>query len=260
MMVRLQKSIRRLNALMLRDWLTRYPRGVVGPYWAQLTPILWICFIVLLFEVLERRAPINVPVTIFVAAGVLPYLAFRQTVTSLSRCLIANRYLVYVRPVTNAEILFSTSSTEAINTCATALIVFGFLGYWQNWFFPTSGLAVCYGLGLTLFLAISFGQLVARLNLFSDSLARLVPIALRPLFWISGIFYIPAELPASTLDLLWYNPLFHTIEMVRDGFFLNYSSSFASPWYPIFCACVLFLITPCIEFAMNHLGKPRYIV
>ena len=46
----------------------------------------------------------------------------------------------------------------------------------------------------------------------------------RPLFFISGIFFIPSLLPERVLDFLKWNPVLHTIEWVRHAYYPNYDS------------------------------------
>lgn len=247
-----------MNALIFREWMTRYSDGWIGPFWAQVTPIIWIAFLTLLFDFLDRKPPINVPTTIFIAAGVLPYLTFRQTITSMSRTLIANRYLRYIRPTNSNEILMATSLVETLNLVVTAVLIFASLAYLENGFLPANLTEVMIGFALVLSLAVAVGRLTAIFGLYSDSFARFVPIALRPFFWISAIFYTATELPQSYQNTLWYNPLFHITEIVREGFFLGYHSPVATIWYPIFFTCCLLLFEAPANLIVQKIGKKRF--
>lgn len=249
---------RRSNALIFREWMTRFSGGVIGPYWAQITPIIWISFLTYLFYFLGRSPPINAPTSIFVATGVLPYLAFRQTVTSMSRSLIANRHLKYIKPVDSNEILKANSVVETMNLTVTSILIFGGLGILEGMYFPSDYGRTMIGFLLIIGVSTSFGRLVAHIGLYSDSFARFTPIALRPLFWVSGIFYTATEIPKIYLDVLWFNPLFHIAEFVREGFFLGYRSPIATIWYPVAVICALRLIETALQSSLQRTGRERF--
>ena len=248
----------RLEALAYRDRLTRFSGGSVGPYWAQLTPLIWIAFLVVLFDVLGRVPPIHAHSAIFVATGVLPYILFRQSITSLARSVIANRHLRYIVPIGHNEILLASSCVEGWNTLLTSSLIFGFLllvGFADP---PAGPQAVILSLLLLFFLFSSIGRLIAVIGLMSDSVARFYPIALRPFFWISGVFYTATELPRSVQELLWWNPLFHVTEGLREGYFQSYVSPVFMPIYPLVCACLIFLLSLTLEkFVLQNIQQ-RY--
>jgi len=237
----------RLGALIDRERRTRFAGGVVGYLWAYLTPLAWIAFVVILFKVLDRAPPLFVGAEIFVASGFLPYLVFRQTVTSLSRTIPANRYLLYVRPVSVSDLLLSSALLEGFNVTVTALVVFGFITLAFNAELPVNFAQVVIGLVAAWILGTGIGRFVAVVGMYSDSFARAVPIILRPMFWLSGIFYTATELPGAVRDILWFSPLLHITEAVREGYFLGYLSPISNLWYPCCVAAIFFLVSIPIE-------------
>ena len=98
----------RIVTLLERERRTRFAGGMVGYLWAYITPVVWIGFVVILFRVLERSPPIYVGPEVFVATGILPYISFRQSVTSLSRSIAAQRHMRYIQPVGINDILTAT--------------------------------------------------------------------------------------------------------------------------------------------------------
>lgn len=247
-----------LGALIERERRTRFAGGSIGHFWAYLTPIAWIAFVVILFRTLGRTPPIYVPAEIFVATGILPYLAFRQTVTSLSRAIPANRSLLYIRPITPHDLLAASALREGMNLVVSSTLIFGSIVIVFGAKLPSDPLQVMLGLGLAWMLACGLGRMIAVIGLMSDNFARFVPILLRPLFWLSGIFYTATELPVATQDILWFSPLFHVTEIVRSGYFDAYSSPFGTLWYPMVVACTLYLLAAPIERFVIYRKKARY--
>lgn len=248
----------RLEGLAYRDRLTRFSGGAIGPYWAQLTPLVWIAFLVALFDILDRVPPIHTHSAIFVATGVLPYILFRQSNTSLARSVIANRHLRYITPITQGDILLASSCVEGWNTLLTATLVFGLLWAFGYALPPSDPQLVIFSLFLLFALFSSLGRLIAVTGLMSDTIARSYPIALRPFFWISGVFYTATELPKALQDLLWWNPLFHITEALREGYFASYNSPVFEPTYVILCASVIFLCALSLEHFLLRHTQQRY--
>ena len=240
-------DFQRIFALMERERLTRFSGGRLGAAWAILTPVAWITFVVILFRALDRTPAMHVGPEIFVATGVLPYISFRQAVTSMARAYPAHRYMRYIRPVTLNDILLSTILLEALNMMLAAVVIFGLVTLLFGAALPANLPMVMIGFGLAWFLAAGVGRFVAILGLRSDSFARTVPILLRPLFWVSGIFYTAAELPEALQAVLWYSPLLHVTEIIRTGYFAVYGSPIATIWFPIGVACSFYIASVIAE-------------
>ena len=67
-------------------------------------------------------------------------------------------------------------------------------------------------------------------------------LATRPLFIISGIFFMFGSIPQQARDVLWYNPLVHVIGMMRSGFYANYDASYVSVTYVAVISAVTFTL------------------
>jgi capsular polysaccharide transport system permease protein len=240
-------ALTRIAVLMERERRTRFSGGKLGYLWAYITPVVWIALIVALFWVLQRTPPIHVRAEIFIATGILPYLVFRQTVTALSRTLTASRYMRYLRPVSNSDIMSATMLLEAFNMLTTAVLIFGGVTVLFGSLLPASMPGVFFSLALAWGIGCGVGRFVAAAGLLSDSFARAVPLILRPLFWLSGIFYTATDLSQEIQNLLWYSPFLHITELVRQSYFLGYTSPIASIWYPIAVGAFFFLASVPLE-------------
>lgn len=249
----------RLATLVKRERRTRFAGGALGGWWTYLTPLSWIAFVVIVFQLLNRAPPIYVEPEIFVATGVLPYIVFRQTITSLSRTLPANRYLRYVQPVNENELLLASAMSELFNALTTAVIVFTLLSVVFSIAAPNRVDAVIIALMTGWFLAAGIGRFIAVIGMASDSFARFVPIMLRPIFWISGIFYTATELPSSVQAALWYSPTFHVTELLREGYFIGYTSPISDMYYPLTIGALFFILSFPIErlIILNRLSRAR---
>ena len=89
------------------------------------------------------------------------------------------------------------------------------------------------GIALAALLGASLGLTLCMLGVLSNVVERLRGPILRPLFWISAIFYTLDDVPADVRDLMLYNPIVHVIEIVRDGWFPEYTAKHADPLYVV---------------------------
>jgi ABC-type polysaccharide/polyol phosphate export permease len=237
----------RLVALIDRERHTRFAGGSLSSLWAYLTPIGWIVLVVLAFAWLGRTIPILAPMPIFVAAGILPYAMFRQVISSLMRTVISNRHLLYLPPVTTGDILLASALLELLNMIVTTTVIFGALWLFLGADAPHDPLRAIWGMALAWALGAGFGRLAAVLGLWSDTLYRSIPLLLRPMFWISGVFFTATELGGMALDALSWNPLFHVIETLREGLFLGYVSPLGDSNYPLYVAVGFYLLSLVFE-------------
>jgi len=247
----------RIGTLVRRERQTRFAGGALGLLWAYLTPLSWIAFVVIVFRLLGRVPPIYVAPEIFVATGVLPYIIFRQTITSLGRTLPANRYLRYIKPVDENELLMASAISELINAFIMSAMVFLLLTTVFGIPGPHQLGGVAFVFGVAWFLASGVGRLFAAIGRASDSFARAVPILLRPMFWLSGIFYTATELPGSVQDILWYSPTFQVTELLREAYFIGYTSPISDLYYPLLFGGICFALAFPIEKAILKNGLSR---
>ena len=236
-----------ISAIIEREVATRFSGGSFGHAWAIIIPVSWIIAITVFFRWVGRDAPIPVETPLFLATGMLPYLVFRQTITSMMRTLRANRHLVSIGPATSEDFFAATTILELLNALLVSATTLFVISLWIGAPHIESPLTVLWGLLLACGIGLSLGRLTALLSVVSDSAMRLTPIFLRPFFWLSGIFFIAAEVPGWALDWLWFNPLMHSIELLRSGFFVDFNSTFAQSNVPIIAIVVFYFSSRLIE-------------
>ncbi len=239
-----------ISAIMEREITTRFSGGSFGHAWAIIIPVSWVIAITLFFRWMGRDTPIPVSLPLFLATGMLPYLMFRQTITSMMRALRSNKHLITLGPAEPEDIFTAIALLELLNALLITTVVLSITLVWTGLPEIQSPLLALWGLTLACTLGMALGRLAAVLSLVSDSTMRLIPILLRPFFWLSGIFFIAAEVPRWALDWLWFNPLFHAIELMRSGFFADFTSDFAAPIVPITAILALYLTSRLIEAAI----------
>lgn len=222
-----------LHLLMVREVRSRFSSDPLGYAWAFITPIVWIATIATVFYYVGRQTPILTDINSFLMAGMLPYIVFRFTASSAMRALKAQRFMIFFANIRQEDIILATVLLELANSVVIyALLLLGNYALFGHFEMadPTTAL---FGFLLAWGLGASFGHMAAAFSIITEATVRIVPIILRPMFWLSGVFYVANEVPGIVLQWLQYNPLFQAIEIMRNGVFHSYESRIANVFIPV---------------------------
>jgi len=86
-------------------------------------------------------------------------------------------------------------------------------------------------LAMAAMLTLGLGTLNCFLSMMFPIWVQVWAIINRPLFIISGVFFLPENLPPAIRDIMWFNPLTHVIAEMRRGVYATYDGSFVSSIY-----------------------------
>ena len=241
-----------IYTIMLREVRCRFAGDPLGYAWTFLVPLLWIATLMFFFTLLGRTPTIPVQTPAFIATGVVPYVLFRYTISSMARVASTHRHLVHFGGVRISDLLFAAALLEVLN----AVIIFALTWVLITIAFAPSPihdpLRTLHGLLLTAIFGATVGRFAAIAGMISETTKRIFPVILRPMFWISGIFFTAPDLPSSLLVFLQWNPLLHAIEITRDGVFLDYTSSFATSNVPLAVSAGFLLASYVVQGAFKR--------
>ncbi|MBL4874347.1 MAG: ABC transporter permease [Rhodobacteraceae bacterium] len=241
-----------IHSIMLREVRCRFAGDPLGYAWTFLVPLLWIGTLMFFFTLLGRTPAIPVDTPTFIATGVVPYVLFRYTITSMGRVASTHRHLVHFCGVRVSDLLFAAAMLELLN----AVIIFAMIWLLISAIFGPvlihNPLEFINGLLLTAIFGASVGRFAAILGMVSETAKRMIPVVLRPMFWISGIFFTAPELPSNLIPYLQWNPLLHTIEITRSAVFLDYTSTFANMAVPLGLSAIFLMDSFVMQTAFSR--------
>lgn len=232
-----------VEALVLRETRTRFGANQLGYLWAVIEPALWIATFYALYAIAGRHAPAGMDIVSFLLTGLLPFSLFNSIVTQVSQSINGNKALLFYPQVRTLDIVMARTVLETI-TCSSVLAIFvvGQAMFVQQWPAIDEALKVVFGFALAAGLGLSLGLVFCSLGVFTKLADRVRGPLLRPLFWCSGMFYTANGLPTDVREIMLYNPLFHAIEIIRDGWFLTYHARHADVGYVLtWLICLLVL-------------------
>lgn len=220
------RTARTVAALILREISTAYGRSPGGYLWAVLDPVLGISLLSLVFSQFMRSPALGTNFPLFYATGYLPFVMYNDISGKMMQSLRFSRPFLAYPTVTFFDVLLA----RLILNFSVHLVVFCIV---------ISGISFIYHLPLALDFA-TIAEALLLIALFAAGIGtlncflimrfplweRAWQIATRPLFIVSGVFFLYEAMPHSAKEVLWYNPLVHLIGLLRRGAYGTYDAPY----------------------------------
>lgn len=222
---------RAVLALMLREMATTYGKSPGGYLWAVLEPVGGIAILTLIFSMGFNAPSLGTNFPIFYATGILPFMMFNSVCNRVSTSLLFSKALLAYPSVTFLDALLARFAVNTVTQAMVGYLVFGgILMIYDTHTLPDPGL-IAQSFLLTAALALGIGTLNAFLIARFAVWQVIWSILTRPLFLISGIFFLFHAIPHPAQDFVWFNPLIHVVGIMRAGFYPTYDAGYTSTLY-----------------------------
>jgi len=239
----LSVQLRLIVALVLRGLVSEVGSTWTGVVAILVRPAVLVLLFYVLYSVFHRLTPQGMPLLAFLVTGWLAWFLFMRT---------------FSPPGGSSALLLFPHMTPLDLQIAAAVL---------QWFIYTFVFLLFVGGALLiersappanpLYVIIAFwsiavvGALVA-LSFFA--IARVVPVIellVTPIrrigHLVTGIFFTAADTPSSVLPYMSWNPLFHSIELMREAWWPAYVSPIADAWYVLRCIFILAVVGLVLE-------------
>jgi capsular polysaccharide transport system permease protein len=220
-----------VHALILRETRTRFGAHYLGYLWAFIEPILWILTFYGLFYLSNRTGRNGMDSISFLTTGIVPYQLFRETTGRSMAAINANRALLFYPHIRPLDLIISRTILEAVTYVSVFSVLLGLAALLQSDFVFNDPINTLAALMLASLLGASLGLVLCSLSVFSNSIERFIGPILRPLFWVSGVFFTANDLPTHYRELILWNPVLHIVEFVRDSWFASYQARYLNLTY-----------------------------
>jgi capsular polysaccharide transport system permease protein len=234
-------SLRAIIALMLREMATTYGRSPGGYFWAVAEPVAGVFVLTWAFSFIFMMPPLGTSFELFYATGMLPFTMFATISNRVGTSLVFSKPLLTFPAVTYVDAIAARFLLNLLTELLVIFLVFlAILSLFDTRALLDAG-QIAESLGLTALFALAVGTANAYLFMRFPVWHVFWALINRPLFVISGVFFIYDKLPALLKDWLWYNPLVHVVGTMRKGFYPTYDNHYVSPTYVIGVSLVLLL-------------------
>lgn len=219
-------------ALILRETRTRFGRNRLGYLWALIEPmVVTLTFYFVLIVANRGKPEAGMGLFAFIATGVLPFTLFMNTVTRVADAVASNKALLYYPQVRPFELVVSRAALEAATFIAVFILMMAGDALVSQRLEINEPLLVIAGMLAASALGTGLGLVFCALAQVSTVADRIRGPLLRPMFWISGIFFTAHTVPDNARDAMLVNPMLHVTELVRAGWFSQHDAKYADLGY-----------------------------
>ncbi len=247
-----QTQCRVIYALILREIHTMYGGTALGYLWAIITTAFGIMLFWGLRSVIGMVPPHGMSILAYLGMGFLAWNILSDCISRSMNAINGNLAMLTFPQVTALDLLISrvlvTWVTEVISFFA--IIALGNL----------MGMPIIiHDLGLFLFvifdcalLGIGLGTIFSSLAILWPTIERIVPMVMRILFFMSGIFFSVSMFANKVGSILLLNPIMQLIELGRQSVAIGYVSNLVSIDY----LCWVTLGSLTLGFLLERFTRP----
>ncbi len=206
----------------------------------MLEPVAAIALLSFAFSLVFRAPSLGTSFPLFYATAYLPYMMFHDVSAKTAQSIRFSRPLLNFNAVSWIDVVLARFALNFFTHLVVGTLVLGVMLLAFETRATPDLVIVVTAVAMAGCLALGIGVTNAFLFLAFPAWERLWTIAMRPLFIISGVFFLFEDVPSDLRDILWFNPLFHVTGHMRTGFFAGYEASYVAEAF-VFGVGVAFL-------------------
>lgn len=238
--LRIQRRV--LNALLMREIITRFGRENLGVLWLVAEPMVFTLGVTTLWSIagLHRGSPI--PIVAFAVTGYSSVLMWRNSANRAGGAIAQNKSLLFHRNVRVIDVLLTRILLEVGGATGSFIVLaafFTFIGWMP---LPEDPLQIVCGWLMLAWFGASIALLIGAGTAFSDIVERLWHPAAYLLFPLSGAAFMVDWLPISMQRFVLLLPMVHGTEMLRKGYFGDVVVTHYDVGYMASCCLVMSLL------------------
>lgn len=206
--------------MIKRDLKITYGRYILSYGWTLLEPLLFTLVFYLVFVVLRGDPDENLPLNIMI--GILFFSCFSKIVMQGTQQLMKNSMFIQNTALPREILLFKVTGFQIIRLALSLIIVpVGMI--LLSLHFSLSILMLLIAIAGIALLAHSISMISSIVNIYIPDTYILIEVALRALFFLSGVFYSASHMPDKYLEYHMLNPVAVYIEIGRAAVFDDFT-------------------------------------
>ncbi len=235
----LKQHVRVTASLIVREMSTRFGNKPGGYIWALLDPVAHVALMTVIFQAFARTPALGSSFSLFFASGYLPFMCYQAMAAFISGTVRANKALLSYPIVSPFDAVISRYTVQVMTSLLIAFLVIALIVAEED--VPISfniGVLLSACLAAT---ALGFGIGLTNITLFARSqlYEQIYSIVTRPMFMVSGVFFLPDSLPQPYTKIMLYNPVVHLIMWFRTGIYREYRATGMDMFYVLEVIIVL---------------------
>ncbi len=225
----------------------------LGVAWSVVSPVTFIFALSYVRGRIDGGDTHGIPTFFFMVFGMVLVQFFLGLVESVSGAIKKNKPLYAFRQVQPISSIIAVAGFELL-VKFFVIFVIAIVAYFLQFEAQISDLLEVILILLRVWLiALSVGVLFALGACYVPEIDRLRSLAMRPMFFLSGIFFSLQDIPREYWPFLTWNPLLHAVELSRFAAYPQYGSEGVSFYYLDLVTLVLtFLALACYQISWKQ--------
>lgn len=234
----------------MREMSTRFGAKPGGYLWALLDPVSHIAFLSVIFMAIAHMPPLGTSFPLFFATGYIGFQFYQAMAGYLNSAVSGNKALLSYPSVAPIDTMAARYILQFATTVVVAICVLGYIIMTVRHPVSIDMPPLLEAMVAASLIALGGGLANAVLFIMYPVYEKLFAIVTRPLFLLSGVFFLPDSLPPMAKDVILFNPLAHIVMQFRTGFYPQYRAADYDGFYVWSVAAVL-MFTGLLLFTMS---------
>lgn len=231
-----------VKALFLREIKTRFGKYRLGYFWAILEPAAHLLVLIAIFGFIMHKTMPDISFPVFLLNGLIPFFLFSSIATRSIGAIEANQGLFNYRPVKPIDTIIARALLETLIYSGVYIVLMTIVGLVGEVFAITNIINLILTWSLLVIFSFGLGLIFMVIGKSFPESEKLLPILIKPLYFISCIMFPLHAVPKEYWPYLLWNPIVHVVELSRESVVAGYVSEGVDLNYLIICALIsLFL-------------------
>lgn len=229
-----------LSQLTMREIKARYKQSVLGYTWVIINPLIQLLVYSFVFSIIFRFPTNNIPYSIFLFIGLLPWIYLQSSVSAATLTLVDNADLLRKVYFPREVFIYSIMIARGVDFLFASVALLLFILFYQVQI-STTVFLIFPLLFIQVILMTGISLLFSTFNLFYRDIQYLVSLLLMLWMYLSPVVYPLSLVPNKYVFLYKLNPMVGIIEGYRSALF-NYPFDTGTILWALMFSVLIFFV------------------
>lgn len=231
-----------INALLMREIITRYGRENIGFLWLFIEPLAMTMFMVIMWKFIRGDQFSTLNIVAFTITGYPLMMMWRNASNRAIGSISANISLLYHRNVRVLDTIFARMLLEIAGATIAQILIMA-LVMAIGWIdMPNDLFYMVMAWVLMAFFAIGFGLIICSIAQKFEVFGKIWGTLSFVMMPLSGVFFFVHNLPQTAQKYAQWVPMISGTEMFRKGYFGDNVTTYENVGFLIVCDLVMLFV------------------
>lgn len=212
---------RAILALVISRMRSRYMGSRAGYMWAIVEPLVWVFVLRIALAHGSHMPPLGDSYEVFFVIGIIPARKFRGIAQNVAQTLRSGKS-ARLPGLMRLDLCYASVILDTVTGAVVLLIALSILQIIGFNAIPGDMMHFLIAFFAIGFFGLAFGLMAGLLLSLMPGLQHFIGLFFMVMFLSSGFAFLVDRMPASTREIVLWNPLVHLLEWLRMGFYPGY--------------------------------------